>query len=316
MASTVSPLARATELPRAPRSPRRGRSSVPRLERRRSSGAGLAPAPAPIDIPGRSPSSSSRSSSRSSRGRDASPKSLPNLNDTARSPHGLSNLPAVAGRRISATSLAAPLFQAHHQPPPAAAVPEPHADPILYLPPLLSRLPHEAVPDPSDEFETRLPDIDPASLALHQALHYLRPLGAGYARRAYPLAFNWHELALPAAAEREWYAVVFRSRRRPESESISLYAADRAAHAEAVRNGGLVMYWYGVPDASGRNLATCIWQSRRHAVNAVAGPKHVLAMRQAAGAYETYDLERWVIRKSRGRKHLELEKWTGGDVGW
>lgn len=305
MATTVSPLSRTAELPRERRpSPRRGRSSVPPLERRRSSSTAT-----PIDIPG---SSSSRSSSRSSRGRDASPKSLPNLNDTTRSPHGLSNLPAVAGRRISATSLAAPLFQAHHQPPPATA--PPNSDPILYLPPLMSRLPHEQFDE--DDFNTRLPDIDPASLVLHQALHYFRPLNQHYASSNYPLAFNWHELALPEDEEREWYAVVFRSRRKKESESLSLYAADRAAHAEAVRNGGLVMYWYGVPDATGLNLATCIWQSRRHAVNAISGPKHILAMRQAAGAYETYELERWIVRKSKGRKHLELEKWTGGDVGW
>lgn len=116
--------------------------------------------------------------------------------------------------------------------------------------------------------------------------------------------------------DREWYGVVFRSRRNPESSSLDLYAADRAAHAEAVRNGGLVMYWYGVPDASGLNLATCIWQSRKHAINAISGPKHIEAMKQARGAYETYDLERWIIRKREGESALELEPWRGGDVGW
>ncbi|RSH82748.1 uncharacterized protein EHS24_007742 [Apiotrichum porosum] len=254
----------------------------------------------------------------SGRGRDPSPKALPNLNDRSPPPGPALALPAM-GRRISATQLAAPAFHAHHQPPPATA--PPNEDPILYLPPLLSGLPHGVKhEDPTHprnhEFDTRLPDIDPASLALHQALHYFRPNDAQYAATEYNEAFNWDELALPSNVEREWYGVVFRSRRRPESSSLSLYAADRAAHAEAVSNGGLVLYWYGVPDVTGLNLATCIWQSRSHAINAIAGPKHIEAMKQARGAYETYDLERWIIRKRVGKKTLELERWVEGEVGW
>jgi hypothetical protein len=258
-----------------------------------------------------------------SRGRDTSPKTLPHLND--RSPPPPATLPAIAGRRISATTLAAPAFQAHHQPPPAVA--PPNEDPILYLPPLMSRLPHGTAAhahtaitphacDHDTEFDTRLPDIDPASLALHQALHYFHPRDAHYAGTEYAAAFNWGDLGLPLDVEREWYGVVFRSRRNPASSSLSLYAADRAAHAEAVQNGGLVMYWYGVPDATGLNLATCIWQSRKHAVKAISGPKHIDAMKQARGAYETYDLERWVITKRKGRGTLELKRWEGGEVGW
>lgn len=98
-------------------------------------------------------------------------------------------------------------------------------------------------------------------------------------------------------------------------------------------NGGLVMYWYGVPDSTGLNLATCIWQrcvpsyrhqgeanadecSRRHAIKAISGPKHVLAMQQAKNAYEVYDLERWVLSKWAGEDKLRLRRWEGGDVGW
>lgn len=266
----------------------------------------------PIDIPDRG------RSAESSRGRDASPKSLVYLNDKGTPPGGMPGLPSVAGRRVSATSLAAPIFQAHHQPPPPVA--PPNTDPILYLPPLLSGLPHNHTCDheqhANHEFDTRLPDIDPASLALHQALHYFSPHDSQYAATDYDSAFNWSDLALPHGVEREWYGVVFRSRRNPESSSLNLYAADRAAHAEAVRNGGLVMYWYGVPDSSGLNLATCIWQSRKHAINAISGPKHIEAMKQARGAYETYDLERWIIRKREGQTELELERWAGGEVGW
>jgi hypothetical protein len=76
------------------------------------------------------------------------------------------------------------------------------------------------------------------------------------------------------------------------------------------------MYWYGVPDETGLNLATCIWQSRRHAIKAISGPKHLEAMKQAKGAYEVYDLERWVLRKEAGTREVTLRKWEGGEVGW
>lgn len=56
--------------------------------------------------------------------------------------------------------------------------------------------------------------------------------------------------------------------------------------------------------------------SRRHAIKAISGPKHLLAMRQAAGAYEVYDLERWILRKEAGFAELSLRKWDGGEVGW
>ncbi|WVR07246.1 hypothetical protein IAU60_004287 [Kwoniella sp. DSM 27419] len=214
----------------------------------------------------------------------------------------------------------------HHQLP-SADVEEISFDPILYLPPLLSPLPashphqreHERLNRAKDalrDFETRLPDIDPASLALHQALHSFAPVNEDYASTSYDEAFNWSSLTLPKSVSREWYCVVFRSRRKPESANLSLYKADREAHEEAVRNGGLVMYWYGVPDETGLNLATCIWQSRRHAIKAIAGPKHMKAMRETQGAYETYALERWVLSKRAGEKRLRLDKWIEGEVGW
>ncbi|XAO23619.1 hypothetical protein I312_102399 [Cryptococcus bacillisporus CA1280] len=223
--------------------------------------------------------------------------------------------------------------------------------PILYLPPLLSPLPehdhnhghdhdHHEHPrvevkevaqltdarqalsesnepiDPLRDFSTRLPHIDPASLALHQALHHFKPLSNAYASLPYDKAFNWSSLNLPKSTEREWYCVVFRSRRKPESANLSLYKADREAHEEAVKNGGLIMYWYGVPDETGLNLATCIWQSRRHAIKAISGPKHISAMKQTKGAYETYSLERWVLSTEVGSREVKLRKWDGDEVGW
>ncbi|KAI5120975.1 hypothetical protein M0805_006647 [Coniferiporia weirii] len=210
--------------------------------------------------------------------------------------------------------------------------------PVLYLPPLISSLPSSSAPayTPSDPesgpltdaeqtlpppavltTETRLPAIDPVSLSLHRALHYFRPLSEKYAATPYADAFNWAELRLLEEEEREWYCVAFRSRRKEGSDGDALYEADKKAHEEAVQNGGLLMYWYGVPDpTTGLNLATCIWQSRAHAAAANARPDHIRAMRLARDSYEVYDLERHVLRKSQGTTRVEIVEYGGGDVGW
>lgn len=96
--------------------------------------------------------------------------------------------------------------------------------PVLYLPPLLSslpdRFPSERVPHehPPLVTETRLPDIDPVSLSLHKALHHFKPLGPDYVNLPYAEAFNWSNLVLPLDEEREWYCVVFRSKRKAGSD--------------------------------------------------------------------------------------------------
>jgi len=97
---------------------------------------------------------------------------------------------------------------------------------VLYLPPLLSSLPQDLCVPPVSVLgrpplvtETRLPEIDPVSLSLHKALHHFRPLSDDYADLPYALAFNWSTLELPEDEEREWYAVVFRSRRKKDSDS-------------------------------------------------------------------------------------------------
>jgi hypothetical protein len=218
---------------------------------------------------------------------------------------------------------------------------------ILYLPPLLSSLP----PTQSNEFlprsdhtpytETHLPDIDPVSLSLHKALHHFCALDDKYASRPYQEAFNWDEVAqwMEEDEEREWYIVAFRSQRRDGSDGtrkilfsgyffhwstdgalihlLALYNADKLAHEEAVKNGGLIMYWYGVPDPeTGLNLATCIWQSRAHAIAANPRPKHAQAAKLAKSSFSTYALERYILRKVKGRRELDILEYVSGEVGW
>lgn len=102
----------------------------------------------------------------------------------------------------------------------------PQTSPVLFLPPLLSSLPHgfshTPVPSPDQQpltTETHLPDIDPASLSLHKALHYFSPVNPHYATQPYAESFNWDSLKLPEDDEREWYVVAFKSKRKPGSDS-------------------------------------------------------------------------------------------------
>ena len=150
-----------------------------------------------------------------------------------------------------------------HEPPDFSSS-DPQTSPVLFLPPLLSSLPygfsHTPAPSPDQQpltTETHLPDIDPASLSLHKALHYFSPVTPQYAILPYAESFNWDSLKLPEDQEREWYVVAFRSKRRLGSDSgreseaipdrerqmlttfLELYEADRRAHEEAVQNGGV-----------------------------------------------------------------------------
>ena len=56
---------------------------------------------------------------------------------------------------------------------------------------------------------------------------------------------------------REYYVVEFRSKVKEDINVELLYRLDKESHAEAMQSGGLLKYWYGKPDESRRNLATC-----------------------------------------------------------
>lgn len=77
------------------------------------------------------------------------------------------------------------------------------------------------------------------------------------------------------------------------------------------------MYWYGIPNPeTGMNLATCIWQSRKHAIAANSRPLHIRAMKLAAVSYEIYTLERYRLSKVKGEKGILVEEFSGVECGW
>ena len=99
------------------------------------------------------------------------------------------------------------------------------------------------------------------------ALQSLTPSGLHYATIKYNEAFNWSaimaKLASLAAASaftwqrQEFYVVEFRSKLKQSFDRDLLFRLDRESHKEATESGGLLKYWFGVPDTERRNLATC-----------------------------------------------------------
>ena len=106
---------------------------------------------------------------------------------------------------------------------------------------------------------------------LAKALTLLKPIRVDYATAPYIDAFNWGDAMsmLKSLCERErdfaweeqnFYVVVFRSQVPPTTDRSHLGTLDERSHVEAMEGGGLLKYWFGTPDATGRNLATCKFQ--------------------------------------------------------
>jgi hypothetical protein len=99
------------------------------------------------------------------------------------------------------------------------------------------------------------------------ALSVMRPIRDDYATAEYLESFNWDEVLgyvrrLSAVAgvswkSKEFYAVIFRSRLKPEADRDLLGELDSGSHAEAVESGGLLKYWFGTATDERYNLATC-----------------------------------------------------------
>jgi hypothetical protein len=99
------------------------------------------------------------------------------------------------------------------------------------------------------------------------ALSVMRPIRDDYATAEYLESFNWNEVLeyvrrLSAVAgvhwkSQEFYAVIFRSRLKPEADRNLLGELDSGSHAEAVESGGLLKYWFGTCSDERYNLATC-----------------------------------------------------------
>lgn len=160
--------------------------------------------------------------------------------------------------------------------------------------------------------------LAPPLQALARALTTMRPLRTDYATAPYREAFNWAEVVGELAPRPgavlfpggRFYVIVFRSQLPVGWDRARLGELDAEAHREAVAGGGLLKYWFGTPDANGRNLATCVWRNRDDARRGGAGPGHADAMREARRIYTEWKVERLALVVSPGAAEWRIEEWV------
>ena len=93
---------------------------------------------------------------------------------------------------------------------------------------------------------------------LAKALTVLESMRGDYATAPYHQCFNWDVVidlleSLLELSDYQWkrqhyYIVVFRSQVPPTTDRTHLGELDQKSHAEATKSGGLLKYWFGLPD--------------------------------------------------------------------
>ncbi|KAL9604485.1 MAG: hypothetical protein Q9219_000450 [cf. Caloplaca sp. 3 TL-2023] len=162
-----------------------------------------------------------------------------------------------------------------------------------------------------------------SQILLAKALTILTPVKFTYATSPYIDSFNWDAVFTSLAAavksdksdtskweEQFFYIVVFRSQIPPSTDRSHLAALDKAAHVEAMKSGGLLKYWFGTPDADGRNLATCIWRRREDAAPGSSGEGHKAAMRATIKMYSEWHIDRLKLVIKKNAEQWDIVPWT------
>ncbi|EQB56881.1 hypothetical protein CGLO_03057 [Colletotrichum gloeosporioides Cg-14] len=177
---------------------------------------------------------------------------------------------------------------------------------------------HSPYTDPEHLLD--LETLDKENALLARALSHLECLRADYATADYVESFNWGDVMRELKTlvqttgksykETSFYIVAFRSQIPPTTVYGDLGVLDKAAHAEANQVGGFLKYWFGSPDAEGRNLATCVWRSRPDAVKAGHGPAHRKASRATASMYSFWRIDRHRLVIHEGAESWEIIDWT------
>lgn len=122
------------------------------------------------------------------------------------------------------------------------------------------------------------------------------PVNPEYANLPIRDGFDWAR-CLRGIPEARLYLVVFRSVRRASADVETLIRYDDAAYAEALEQGGLLHYFKGEANDRRQCLSFCLWESREHALKATALPAHRAAASISAEMYESYELERYEVKK-------------------
>ncbi|KND92188.1 hypothetical protein TOPH_03053 [Tolypocladium ophioglossoides CBS 100239] len=175
-------------------------------------------------------------------------------------------------------------------------------------------------PYSDNEHQLDLETLDHENATLAKALARLRATRDDYAIAPYTESFNWsevmNELRQIANAsgkgfkETSFYIVAFRSQIKPSTEYSHLGELDKAAHAEAVASGGFLKYWFGSPDPELRNLATCIWRSRKDAVEGGSGPAHRKAAGSTRALYAFWKIDQYRLIIRDNAESWEIVPWS------
>ncbi|MCJ1243750.1 hypothetical protein MMC30_000947 [Trapelia coarctata] len=155
---------------------------------------------------------------------------------------------------------------------------------------------------------------------LAKALTLLQPTRTDYATAPYLDSFNWTAVMETLQGLRQvdldyrwesqaFYVIVFRSQIPPSTDRSYLGMLDQLSHTEAMESGGLLKYWYGVPDENGRNLATCIWRAREDASSGAMGAGHAQAMRETRKLYLEWKVERLKLIVGENALDWEITQW-------
>lgn len=190
-----------------------------------------------------------------------------------------------------------------------------------------------------------LDSLDAENRLLALALTNMNCLRDDYATAPYIESFNWDEIIATlrtlaretghAWKETSFFVVAFRSQIPPTTVYAELGALDKAAHAEATASGGFLKYapvsspqvqdctehfsfltlvcyryWFGTPDADGRNLATCIWRSQEDARRGGTGPAHRKAAGAARALYSHWKIDRHRLSIRDGVSSWAITDWT------
>lgn len=157
-----------------------------------------------------------------------------------------------------------------------------------------------------------LDSVDPQHRILALALQSFQNINDSYARDEYEDSFN---IPLIVDLVREYarvldypieaieaYVIAFRSSLHDHVHTSSekrayLCQVDKDSHREANISGGLLKYWYGVPDntVEGRNLATCWWTNPKCAQLGGRGTAHREGVATVKGWYKYWQVEEYAI---------------------
>ena len=159
--------------------------------------------------------------------------------------------------------------------------------------------------------------LEPQARLFALALSQLQLATPDYAVVRYEDVFDFDALmcelrSLAHQAGVEWkrqdfYVVEFRSKLKHEYDGERLAYLDKESHREAVASGGLLKYWFGVPNVNQQNLATCMcdippmygksltepgfWRSKEDAIKGGRGPQHRIAKGIIMTTYKHIDIK-------------------------